>query len=75
MGLEPHQKKFFDHISKSIGARPSQSFDTKRGVADISVVLRPKFFQQFATDLWLTSGENFINPIPGGSGTAHKIFF
>ena len=60
MGLEPHQKNFFESITKSIGARPSQSFDTKRGVADISVMLRPKFFHQFTTDLWLTSGEKFV---------------
>ena len=60
MGLEPHQKMFIENISKIIGARPLQSFDTKRGVADISVVLRPNFFRQFTTDLWLTSGENFI---------------
>ena len=60
MGLEPHQKNFFESISKSKGARPSQSFDAKRGVADISVILRPKFFHQFTTELWLTSGENFI---------------
>ena len=60
MGLEPHQKKFFESISKSIGARPSQSFDAKRGMADILVMLRPKFFHQFTTDLWLTSGENFV---------------
>ena len=39
IGLEPHQKNSFENISKSIGARLLQSFDTKRGVADISVVL------------------------------------
>ena len=60
MGLEPHQKIFFENISKGIGARPLQSFDAKRGVADILVMLRPKFFHQFTTDLWLTSGENFV---------------
>ena len=59
MGLEPHQKNFFESITKSIGARPSQSFDTKRGVADILVVLRPKFFHQFTTDMWVTNGEIF----------------
>ena len=60
MGLEPHQKKCFGNISKSIAARPLRSFDTNKGVADISVVLWPKFFHQFTTDLWLISGENFI---------------
>ena len=60
MGLEPHQKNFFESITKSIGARPSQSFYIKKGVADILVVLCLKFFHQFTTDLWLTSGENFI---------------
>ena len=59
MGLEPHQKKFFENISKSIGAMPLRSFDTKRGMADILVVRRPKFFHQFTTDLWVTNGENF----------------
>ena len=39
MGLEPHQKNFFENISKSIAARPLQSFDTNKGMADISVVL------------------------------------
>ena len=60
MGLEPHQKIFFENISKSVGARPLRSFDTKRGVANISVVLQAKFFHQFTTELWLISGENFI---------------
>ena len=60
MGLEPHQNFFFRNISKSMGASLSQSLDTKRGMADVSVVLRPKLFHQFTTDLWLTSGENFI---------------
>ena len=60
MGLEPHQKKFFWEISKSTGASLSQSLDTKRGVADISIVLWPKFFHQFTTGVWLTTGENFI---------------
>ena len=60
MGLEPHQKNFFGNISKSIAARPLQSFDTNKGGAEVSLVLRPKSFHQFTTDLWLTSGENFI---------------
>ena len=60
MGLDPHQKKFFWKISKSTGASLSQSLGTKRGVADIWVVLWPKFFHQFTTDLWLISGEKFI---------------
>ena len=58
--LEPHQKNFFENISKSIATRPLRSFDANKGVADVSVVLRPKFFHQFTTDLGLISGENFI---------------
>ena len=42
------------------GLEPHQSCDTKRCMADISVMLRPKFFHQFTTDLWSTSGENFV---------------
>ena len=59
MGLEPHQNFFFENSSKSIGATPSQRFDTKRGVADILVVRQPKFFHQFTIDLWVTNCENF----------------
>ena len=57
--LEPHQKNFFENISKSVGATPSRSFDTKRVVEDISVAQRPKFFHQLTTDLWETNGESF----------------
>ena len=39
MGLEPHQIFFLNSKSINIAASPSQSLDTKRGVADISVVL------------------------------------
>ena len=59
MGLEPHQKKFFENISKSVVATPSQSFDTKRVVEDTSVAQGPKFFHQSTTDLWETNGESF----------------
>ena len=71
MGLESHQNFFFENVSKSIGAMPLESFDTKRGVGDILFVQRPKYFHQFTTDLWVTHGENFkkvSRTIPGYKG-------
>jgi hypothetical protein len=59
MGLEPHQKFFCKSNSINIAASPSQSLDTKGGVADISAVPRPKFCHHFTTNPWLTYGENF----------------
>ena len=59
VGLEPHQKNFFEKISTNMVARGIGSFGTLGGAADPLIKESQKFFCQSSVDMWWKYDENF----------------